>query len=57
MGATLGGKPPDFDLGGGMLNLEEIWGQVLHQLQLDMPKASFETWARDTQALSLEKSR
>jgi hypothetical protein len=56
MGATLGGKSPDFDLGGGMLNLEEIWGQVLHQLQLDMPKASFETWARDTQTLSLEKN-
>jgi len=39
-----------------MLNLEDIWSQVLHQLQLDMPKASFETWARDTQALSLEKN-
>jgi hypothetical protein len=56
MGATLGGKSPDFDLGGGMLNLEDIWGQVLHQLQLDMPKASYETWAKDTQALSLEKN-
>ena len=39
-----------------MLNLEDIWGQVLHQLQLDMPKASFETWAKDTRALSLEKN-
>jgi len=39
-----------------MLNLEEIWGQVLHQLQLDMPKASYETWAKDTQAHSLEKN-
>ena len=39
-----------------MLNLEEIWGQVLNRLQLDMPKASYETWARDTQALSLEKN-
>ena len=39
-----------------MLNLEEIWGQVLHQLQLDMPRASFETWAKDTRALSLEKN-
>ena len=56
MGATLGGKSPDFDLGGSMLNLEEIWGQVLGQLQLDMPKASYETWAKDTQAVSLEKN-
>ena len=39
-----------------MLNLEEIWGQVLGQLQLDMPKASYETWAKDAQAVSLEKN-
>jgi len=39
-----------------MLNLEDVWSQVLYQLQLDMPKASFETWAKDTQALSLEKN-
>jgi hypothetical protein len=56
MGATLDGKSPDFDLGGGMMNLEEIWGQVLHQLQVTMPRASFETWARDTQAVSLDKN-
>jgi len=37
-----------------MLNLEEIWQRVLNQLQLDMPRASFETWVRDTRALSLE---
>jgi hypothetical protein len=54
MGATLGGKSPYFDLGGGMINLEEIWGQALRQLQLDMPRASFETWVRDTKALSLD---
>ncbi|MFM8425197.1 MAG: DnaA N-terminal domain-containing protein [Chloroflexota bacterium] len=39
-----------------MLNLEDIWGQVLHQLQLDMPKASYETGEKDTQAVSLEKN-
>lgn len=38
------------------MNLEDIWSQVLHQLQLDMPKASYETWIRDAQALSLEKN-
>jgi len=56
MGATLGGKSPDFDLGGGMMDREEIWRQVLIQLQQDMPRASFETWAKDTQALALEKN-
>jgi hypothetical protein len=55
MGATCDGKSPDFDLGGGMTHLEEIWEQVLQRLQLDMPKASYETWAKDTQAHSLEK--
>ena len=39
-----------------MLNPEDIWGQVLNRLQLDMPKASYETWAKDTLALSLEKN-
>ncbi|MCB9147075.1 MAG: hypothetical protein H6635_17075, partial [Anaerolineales bacterium] len=39
-----------------MLNLEEIWEQVLQRLQLEMPKASYETWARDTQAISLDRN-
>ncbi len=34
------------------MNIEQTWKSVLEQLQTDMPRASFETWVRDTQALS-----
>jgi hypothetical protein len=34
------------------MNIEQTWKSVLEQLQRDMPRASFETWVRDTQALS-----
>ena len=34
------------------MNIEETWKSVLEQLQTDMPRASFETWVRDTKALS-----
>ncbi|MDO9302163.1 MAG: DnaA N-terminal domain-containing protein, partial [Anaerolineales bacterium] len=34
------------------MNIEQTWNSVLEQLQTDMPRASFETWVRDTQALS-----
>jgi hypothetical protein len=34
------------------MNIEQTWKSVLEQLQLDMPRASFDTWVRDTQALS-----
>lgn len=36
------------------MNPKQAWEFVLGQLQLDMPRASFETWVRDTEALSLE---
>ncbi|HPO85095.1 MAG TPA: DnaA N-terminal domain-containing protein [Candidatus Hydrogenedentes bacterium] len=36
------------------MNPQEIWESVLTQLQQEMPRASFETWVRDTDALSLE---
>ena len=36
------------------MNPQEIWESVLAQLQQEMPRASFETWVRDTEALSLE---
>ncbi len=39
-----------------MMNLEEIWQQVLSQLQPEMPRASFDTWVRDTEVVSLEKN-
>jgi len=34
------------------MNIEQTWKSVLEQLQRDMPRASFDTWVRDTQALS-----
>lgn len=37
------------------MNSEQAWGSVLGQLQLEMPRASFDTWVRDTEALSLEE--
>ncbi len=35
----------------GKMNAERAWQAVLGQLQLEMPRASFETWVRDTQAI------
>jgi hypothetical protein len=34
------------------MNIEQTWNSVLEQLQTEMPRASFDTWVRDTQALS-----
>lgn len=36
------------------MNPEQAWQSVLGQLQLDMPKASFDTWVRDTRPLTFE---
>jgi hypothetical protein len=36
------------------MNPQQIWESVLAQLQQEMPRASFETWVRDTEVLSLE---
>jgi hypothetical protein len=38
----------------GLMNTEQTWQSVLGQLQMEMPKASFDTWVRDTQVVSLE---
>ncbi|NOH00608.1 MAG: hypothetical protein HND47_00860 [Chloroflexi bacterium] len=37
-----------------MSDLQQAWSSVLAQLQLDMPRASFETWVLGTVALGLE---
>ena len=37
-----------------MSDLQQAWGSVLTQLQMDMPRASYETWVLGTQALGLE---
>lgn len=36
------------------MNAEQAWQSVLGQLQIEMPKASFDTWVRDTRPLSYE---
>ena len=33
---------------------EQAWQSVLGQLQMEMPRASFDTWVRDTTALSFD---
>ena len=32
------------------MNIDLAWQSVLGQLQMEMPRASFDTWVRDTQA-------
>jgi chromosomal replication initiator protein len=34
------------------MNPEQAWQSALGQLQIEMPKASFDTWVRDTQVVS-----
>ena len=36
------------------MNPEQAWQSVLGQLQMEMPRASFDTWVRDTRPLSFE---
>ncbi len=36
------------------MNAEQAWQSVLGQLQMEMPKASFNTWVRDTHPLTYE---
>jgi chromosomal replication initiator protein len=37
------------------MNAEMAWQSVLGQLQMEMPRASFDTWVRDTRPLSYER--
>ncbi len=36
------------------MNAEQAWQSVLAQLQMEMPRASFDTWVRDTRPLRFE---
>ncbi len=36
------------------MNAEHAWQSVLGQLQMEMPRASYDTWVRDTRVLSYE---
>jgi hypothetical protein len=38
------------------MNIELAWQSVLGQLQMEMPRASFDTWVRDTQVESFDPS-
>ncbi len=37
-----------------MSDLQQAWSSVLTQLQMDMPRASYETWVLGTEAIALE---
>ncbi len=36
------------------MDAEQAWQSALGQLQMEMPKASFDTWVRDTQIFSYD---
>ena len=36
------------------LSPEQAWQSALGQLQMEMPKASFDTWVRDTRLVSFD---
>src|SRR5512139_4135668 len=36
------------------MNAEQVWRSVLGQLQMEMPRASFDTWVRDTKPVSYQ---
>jgi chromosomal replication initiator protein len=38
------------------MNAEQAWQSVLGQLQMEMPKASFDTWVRDTRVVSYDEN-
>jgi hypothetical protein len=38
-----------------MTDMQQAWSSVQAQLQVDMPRASFETWVIDTEAISLDE--
>ena len=36
------------------MDMQQAWQTVLGQLQMEMPRASYDTWVRDTQPISYE---
>ena len=36
------------------MNVEQAWQSVLGQLQMEMPRASFDTWVRDTRPIKYD---
>src|SRR5258705_10557457 len=39
---------------GAIMNAEQAWQSVLGQLQMEMPRASFDTWVRHTRPVSYQ---
>jgi chromosomal replication initiator protein len=39
------------------MNAEQAWQSTLGQLQMEMPKASFDTWVRDTRVVQFENEQ
>src|SRR3989304_6197592 len=39
---------------GAIMNAEQAWQSVLGQLQMEMPRASFDTWVRNTRPVSYQ---
>ena len=37
------------------MDAEKAWQSAIGQLQMEMPKASFDTWVRDTRVVSYEE--
>src|SRR4026209_1896443 len=37
-----------------LMNAEQAWQSVLGQLQMEMPRASFDTWLRNTKPVSYQ---
>ncbi|HLO17030.1 MAG TPA: DnaA N-terminal domain-containing protein, partial [Anaerolineales bacterium] len=37
------------------MNAEQAWQSVLGQLQMEMPRASFDTWVRDTRPIAYQE--
>jgi hypothetical protein len=39
-----------------IMNIDSAWQSILGQLQMEMPRASFDTWVRDTQVAAFDPS-
>ena len=39
------------------MNADQAWQSVLGQLQMEMPRASFDTWVRDTKPISYQNGK
>src|SRR5512140_2798235 len=45
-------KTPNKEPFGGKMDAEQAWQSAMGQLQMEMPKASYDTWVRETRMSS-----